>query len=186
MAVATPPPVRARARFLTPVFNTLSLSQLAWAAIFLLAVTPLYYDKYACMTYCGLLLIQIVSNGGSFYAYKLRKLKSAEDKLKVYEGDDEDTEIINFFDDGPMPPAPPSRPRPPGGREISTVIRTATQFKVSTTGYGRSHRAKMSRVHNHGKTVEVVRRGEVEGEELVGKLAKERRMESKSSSRPEL
>ena len=44
----------------------------------------------------------------------------------------------------------------------------------------------MSRVHDDGKTVKVVRRGGAESEEQVGRLARERRMESKASSRPEL
>ena len=88
-----------------------SFLQLAWAALFLLAVTPLYYDYYACLSYCCVLLLQILSNGGSFYSYKLKKLKSAEEKVKAYEGGDEDTEIINFFDEEEATPTSPRRKR---------------------------------------------------------------------------
>ena len=77
--------------------------------------------------------------------------------------DDEDTVLENSFFMGEGSSVVPKA----GGewtlgkgssrRQISTVIRTVDRFRVSTTGYGRAHRAKMSGVNNHGKKVRVER-----------------------------
>ena len=200
-----------------------SLAQIAWAGAFLVAVSPLYYSEIAAMVYLGVLMVQIIGNGGSFYAYKLRKLDEVERKVKQYEGEDEDEDTVlenEFFADEEE--AAPGDERYGGGwtmrgkgskrRQISTVIRTVNRFKVSTTGYGRAHRAEMSRRSNDGKRVRVAdlergkwvreeereeerrgRRGKKKGagkkvenerEEYVGKLAAERRLECQKSARP--
>lgn len=122
-------------------------------------------------------------------------------KLKDYEGEDEDT-ITNYFDDKNAEEEVDydgkwaKTGRKGKRRTIATVIRTTDSFTVQTTGYGRAHRAKMSRMKDHGKKVRVAHLASASGkndtpenhdtEEYVGKLAQQRRLESKSSSRPEL
>ncbi|GMH66619.1 hypothetical protein TrST_g10700 [Triparma strigata] len=178
-----------------------NLIQLVWAAAFLVIVSPFYYNFYASSIYLSVLFVSILLNGGSFYSYKIKKLKSVEEKLKDYEEEDEDT-VTNFFDeenadeeidyDGKWAKTGRKGKR----RTIATVIRTTDSFTVQTTAYGRAHRAKMSKMTNHGKKVRVAhlasapgkddKPGDHDTEEYVGKLAMHRRLESKSSSRPEL
>eukprot|EP00519_Triparma_laevis_P013090 CAMPEP_0182509288 /NCGR_PEP_ID=MMETSP1321-20130603/26586_1 /TAXON_ID=91990 /ORGANISM="Bolidomonas sp., Strain RCC1657" /LENGTH=397 /DNA_ID=CAMNT_0024715533 /DNA_START=452 /DNA_END=1645 /DNA_ORIENTATION=- len=178
-----------------------NLIQLVWAAAFLVIVSPFYYHFYASSIYLSVLFVSILLNGGSFYSYKIKKLQSVEEKLKDYEGEDEDT-VTNFFDeenadeevdyDGKWAKTGRKGKR----RTIATVIRTTDSFTVQTTAYGRAHRAKMSKMTNHGKKIRVAhlasapgkddKPGDHDTEEYVGKLAMHRRLESKSSSRPEL
>ncbi|GMI41548.1 hypothetical protein TrCOL_g6504 [Triparma columacea] len=198
-----------------------SFAQIAWAAVFLIAVSPLYYSKLATFIYLCVLLVQILGNGGSFYAYKLRKLEEVEKKVKEYEDDsDSDTALENDFfaeeegraSEGRGGGEWTMRGKGSKRRQISTVIRTVDKFKVSTTGYGRAHRAEMSRRASNGKRVKVAnleeseerekernegrggrgRKGKKQGgkevgnerEVYVGKLAAERRLECQKSARP--
>lgn len=187
---------------------TYSLCQVFWAALMLLAVSPLYYHELLSLIYLCLLLLQILLNGGSFYSYKLKKLVASEKKIKEYEGEDEDTEAT-FFDEGSDNYEKDDAAwikKSERQRQISTVIRTIGKFEIDVTGsYGRAHRAKMSKLQQHG-TAKVSHsisydRNKTEGsggrryeeekkdEECnvdVRRLAKERRMDSLSSSRPDI
>jgi len=138
-----------------------SLLQLVWASLMLVATSLLYIDFHANLIYLSVLCISIAANGGSFYSYKLKKLKEVEEKERLENQNEIDlrtfeerlyAEIDNATDDE----SDSDDERAAGGafdrnagsrkhqRFKATVIRSVTSFTHESNDYGREHRAKMA------------------------------------------